>query len=297
VARGTARSIGQLSPYVGGKTGTSDDENDAWFVGFTNDVTIGVWVGYDNKGKRRTLGGGQTGGRVAVPIFEQIVQATWSMYASRRRSLRRPPEAKKELVASPIDLASGSRITDRRPQAFTEWFRVRHGEIADTQYNMVSQYEVAAPEENYSAGGYADNNGGFPYGGGRSYYGSGGGNPSRASSACSPRSRTTRRRNGRPTRRLPGSSNSTQRLHVSWSAALVITLSVVTSAKGLIAHEDAFLCRCDRGGFCSIYGGCRRDAAAGRSLAACILGRAACRRAPSLSPITARTSSSTPSPG
>ena len=176
VARGTARAIGQLSPYVGGKTGTSDDENDAWFVGFTNDVTIGVWVGYDNaSGKRRTLGGGQTGGRVAVPIFEQIVQATWSMYAKQTPLTPPSPEAKKELVALQIDLASGSRVTDRRPGAFTEWFRVRNGEIADTQYSMVSQYEVASPEENYSSGGYAD--GGYPYGGSRSYYGSGGGNP------------------------------------------------------------------------------------------------------------------------
>ena len=37
-----------LHPYVAGKTGTSDEENDAWFVGFTNDVTVAVWVGYDN---------------------------------------------------------------------------------------------------------------------------------------------------------------------------------------------------------------------------------------------------------
>jgi penicillin-binding protein 1A len=179
VARGTARAIGQLSPYVGGKTGTSDDENDAWFVGFTNDITIGVWVGYDNaSGKRRTLGGGQTGGRVAVPIFEQIVQATWSMYAKQTPLNPPSPEAKKELVALAIDLASGTRVTDRRPGAFTEWFRVRNGEIADTQYNIVSQYEVAAPEENYSSGYYADSGErGYPYGGNRSYYGSGGGNP------------------------------------------------------------------------------------------------------------------------
>src|SRR6185437_9525939 len=75
VARGTARSIGAMSPYVGGKTGTSDDENDAWFCGFSNDVTIAVWVGYDNAGRmRRTLGPGQTGGHVAVPIFEPIMQ-------------------------------------------------------------------------------------------------------------------------------------------------------------------------------------------------------------------------------
>jgi penicillin-binding protein 1A len=63
LARGTARSIAGLSPYVAGKTGTSDEENDAWFVGFTNDVTVAVWIGYDNAdGKRRTLGAGSTGG-------------------------------------------------------------------------------------------------------------------------------------------------------------------------------------------------------------------------------------------
>src|SRR5262249_45790072 len=71
LARGTAPTISGLAPYVAGKTGTSDDENDAWFVGLTNDVTVAVWVGYDNSdGKRRTLGGGSTGGHVAVPIFE-----------------------------------------------------------------------------------------------------------------------------------------------------------------------------------------------------------------------------------
>src|SRR5215471_9084661 len=46
VARGTARSISALSPYVAGKTGTTEDSVDGWFIGFTNDVTIAVWVGY-----------------------------------------------------------------------------------------------------------------------------------------------------------------------------------------------------------------------------------------------------------
>ena len=82
--RGTARQIRHLAPFVGGKTGTTDNENDAWFVGFTNDVTVAVWVGYDNAdGKRRTLGGGQTGAKVAVPIFEQVIQAAWTHHAPR----------------------------------------------------------------------------------------------------------------------------------------------------------------------------------------------------------------------
>ena len=63
LTRGTARAIAGLAPYVAGKTGTSDEENDAWFVGFTNDVTVAVWIGYDNAdGTRRTLGRGATGG-------------------------------------------------------------------------------------------------------------------------------------------------------------------------------------------------------------------------------------------
>ena len=78
VARGTAARLSALSPYIAGKTGTSDDFNDAWFAGFSNDVTIVVWVGYDNAKGKRTLGHGQAGSRVALPIFEPIIQAVWA---------------------------------------------------------------------------------------------------------------------------------------------------------------------------------------------------------------------------
>src|SRR4029453_13439121 len=44
--RGTARSIAGMAPFVAGKTGTSDHENDAWIVGFTTDATVAGWVGY-----------------------------------------------------------------------------------------------------------------------------------------------------------------------------------------------------------------------------------------------------------
>ena len=97
-----------LAPFVAGKTGTSDDENDAWFVGFTNDVTVAVWVGYDNAGgKRRTLGGGATGGQTAVPIFEPIMQAAWA-HAAPKTALAPPsPEAKRMLSCRSIDVESG----------------------------------------------------------------------------------------------------------------------------------------------------------------------------------------------
>jgi penicillin-binding protein 1A len=139
LARGTARTIGDLSPYVAGKTGTSDEENDAWFVGFTNDVTVAVWIGYDNAdGKRRTLGGGSTGGHVAVPIFEPVIQAVWA-HAAPKAALAPPsPEAKSQLACKSADLESGE-VQSGRGKAFSECFRVdRKGKVIDTKYRLMS---------------------------------------------------------------------------------------------------------------------------------------------------------------
>src|SRR5262249_52523710 len=149
VERGTARSIRQLAPYVGGKTGTSDQENDAWFVGFTNEVTVAVWVGYDNAdGKRRTLGAGETGSKVALPIFASIIEGVWASYAPR--TVLNPPsdEAQRQLVDLPIDLATGDVLARASTRAFVEHFRrAADGEIADTQYRLVAREDAYASRE------------------------------------------------------------------------------------------------------------------------------------------------------
>jgi 1A family penicillin-binding protein len=146
VQRGTAHAIRQLAPFVAGKTGTTDNENDAWFVGFTNDVTVAVWVGYDNAdGKRRTLGNGQTGAKVAVPIFEPIVQAAWATQAAKAALAPPSPEAQRHLMALPIDLATGERLPPGTRGGFVEQFRIdRFGDVADTQYRLVSREEAYA---------------------------------------------------------------------------------------------------------------------------------------------------------
>jgi penicillin-binding protein 1A len=154
VARGTARSLRQLAPYVGGKTGTSEDENDAWFVGFTNDVTIAVWVGNDNgDGQRRTLGRGETGAKVALPIFEQIIQAAWNVGAPKTPLSPPSPDAMRNLVAQQIDFATGDVIASGGGKSFTEYFRKdAQGGTDDTQYRLVSRdeadaYRPRAPDE------------------------------------------------------------------------------------------------------------------------------------------------------
>jgi membrane carboxypeptidase/penicillin-binding protein len=136
VARGTARSIAALSPYVAGKTGTTDDYNDAWFVGFTNDVTVAVWLGYDNAdGQHRTLGSGATGGAVAVPIFERIVQAVWTQQTAPRTALAPPsPEARQQL-------SCGSAEPRRRRGRETEEECLRlneRGKVVDTRHRLVA---------------------------------------------------------------------------------------------------------------------------------------------------------------
>ena len=145
VARGTARAIGALSPYVAGKTGTTEDAVDGWFVGFTNDVTIAVWVGYDNgDGKRRSLGATATGARVALPIFEPIIQAVWSEGIAPKAPLNGPsPEAKRDLIDLPIEYTSGDRVNGK--QRFIEHFRRGpDGHAEDTQYRLVSQEDAYA---------------------------------------------------------------------------------------------------------------------------------------------------------
>jgi membrane peptidoglycan carboxypeptidase len=147
--RGTARSLRRHAPYVAGKTGTTDNENDTWFVGFTNDVTIAVWVGYDNAdGKRRTLGRGQTGGKVAVPIFESILEAAWAHHAPKAPLSPPSPEAARQLIALPIDLNTGDRLTSGSGRGFVEHFRLnRYGQLDETQYRLVPREEVYAFRE------------------------------------------------------------------------------------------------------------------------------------------------------
>ena len=72
VQRGTATKATALNWPVGGKTGTTDDYTDAWFIGFDPDITIGVWVGMDQK---KPIGGNMTGGDAALPIWIDVMKA------------------------------------------------------------------------------------------------------------------------------------------------------------------------------------------------------------------------------
>ncbi len=70
VQRGTATAVKVVGKPLAGKTGTTNDSKDAWFVGFSPDLAVGVYVGYDQP---RSLGGKETGGAIAAPIFRDFM--------------------------------------------------------------------------------------------------------------------------------------------------------------------------------------------------------------------------------
>ena len=72
VQRGTAAKANALNWPVGGKTGTTDDYTDAWFIGFDPDITVGVWIGLDQK---KPIGNNLTGGEAALPVWIDVMKA------------------------------------------------------------------------------------------------------------------------------------------------------------------------------------------------------------------------------
>ncbi len=71
VERGTAKKLKTLKVPIAGKTGTTNDNYDAWFIGFSSNLIIGVYIGFDNP---KTLGKYETGSKAALPVFKNFVE-------------------------------------------------------------------------------------------------------------------------------------------------------------------------------------------------------------------------------
>jgi penicillin-binding protein 1A len=125
VQRGTAAKAASLNWPIGGKTGTTDDYTDAWFIGFDPDITLGVWVGLDQK---KPIGHNMTGAEAALPIWMDIMKA----WIGDRKE---PPtfEAPGNIVFVSIDKGSGEVATPGTPGAISEAF------IAGTQPGSMKQ--------------------------------------------------------------------------------------------------------------------------------------------------------------
>ncbi len=113
VQRGTGRVVRAVGKPLAGKTGTTNDNRDAWFVGFSPDLAAGVYVGYDMP---RTLGNSETGSRVAAPVFRLFMEA--ALEGQPAIPFRVPPEVR--LVR--VDAATGRPATRSQGKVILEAF-------------------------------------------------------------------------------------------------------------------------------------------------------------------------------
>jgi len=143
IQRGTARSLQSLGRPVAGKTGTTNEEKDAWFLGFAPDLVVGVFVGYDTP---KPMGKGQTGGRVAAPIFGTFMKE--ALANTPPAPFRIPPGIK--LVR--VDLRTGLRASADDPKSIMEAFKP--DEAPDDAYSVIGFTGTpdggAPPQDAYS---------------------------------------------------------------------------------------------------------------------------------------------------
>jgi penicillin-binding protein 1A len=95
VQNGTAIAAKKLNHPVAGKTGTTNDYTDAWFIGFSPSITCGVWIGYDEK---RTLGDNETGGKAALPIWMDFMRVALADPALKHETFMPAPDADSKSV-------------------------------------------------------------------------------------------------------------------------------------------------------------------------------------------------------
>jgi penicillin-binding protein 1A len=142
VQRGTAAGAGfqkEVGKPIAGKTGTTNDEKDAWFIGFTPDIVVGVYMGYD---KPRHLGRGATGGHLSAPIVKEFLKVALADKPSV--PFRVPPGIK--LVR--VDLKTGMRAGPGTERAILEAFKP--GTAPPDSYSVVGSGD--APEGGRSWG-------------------------------------------------------------------------------------------------------------------------------------------------
>jgi penicillin-binding protein 1A len=98
VQHGTGVAATKLKVPLGGKTGTTNDFTDAWFVGFSPGITAGVWMGYDEK---RSLGAKETGAHAALPIWMQFMSA--ALAGKDPGQFQPPPDLPQKPMAQTLD--------------------------------------------------------------------------------------------------------------------------------------------------------------------------------------------------
>lgn len=113
IKNGTGSYARNLGKICAGKTGTTNDCTDAWFIGYTPDIICGVWVGFDRK---KSLGKDATGGKIACPIWTEFMKVATAQLTNK--DFDRP----ENVVDVTIDATTGLLATELSKKVYTETF-------------------------------------------------------------------------------------------------------------------------------------------------------------------------------
>ena len=112
--RGTAKKLKDLNLDIAGKTGTTNKNTDTWFIGFTSDLVVGVYVGYDEP---RTLGKFETGAKTAMPIFKSFIKK------AVKKEIPRPFKIPENITLMVVDSQTGKKVSFGSKKTLIESFK------------------------------------------------------------------------------------------------------------------------------------------------------------------------------
>ena len=136
IQRGTGKKLKDLNLNIAGKTGTTNKNTDAWFIGFTSDLVIGVYVGMDNP---QPLGKFETGSKTALPIFKNFIKS------AVKKSEARPFKVSEGITMMVVDPSTGQKAKFSSKNTILEAYKsknVVNGEILYSNNNRLDSNNI-----------------------------------------------------------------------------------------------------------------------------------------------------------
>ena len=136
IKRGTGKKLKDLKLNLAGKTGTTNENTDAWFIGFTSNLVIGVYVGMDNP---KPLGKFETGSKAALPIFKEFIEK------SVKKSDARPFKVPEKMTLMVVDPQTGEKATFNSKNTIIEAYKsknVLNGKVLYSDDNRLDKNNI-----------------------------------------------------------------------------------------------------------------------------------------------------------
>ena len=136
IKRGTGKKLRDLQLNLAGKTGTTNENTDAWFIGFTSNLVIGVYVGMDNP---EPLGKFETGSKAALPIFREFIEKTV------KKSEARPFKVPKNMILMVVDPLTGQKAKFNSKNTIIESYKsknVLNGKVMYSDNNRIDTNDI-----------------------------------------------------------------------------------------------------------------------------------------------------------